>query len=138
MIRRIDHIGIAVKSLDAAVEMYERALGLRCLRREEVPEQQARMAFFDAGGTHIELLEPTGDDGPIARFLERHGEGIHHLAFETDDIEAQLERARAAGCRLVHERPVAGAGGKRIAFLHPRSTCGVLTELCSIRPHRDR
>ncbi len=136
MIGRIDHIGIAVKSLDAAVEFYESALGLRCLGREEVPDQKARMAFFDVGGTHLELLEPTGDSGPIARFLERHGEGIHHLAFETDDIHQQLEQARDAGCRLINEKPVEGAGGKRIAFLHPRTTHGVLMELCSSLPSR--
>ncbi len=130
MIERIDHLGIAVRSLDRAVPFYEQALGLRCMRREEVPEQQARMAFFDVGGTHIELLEPVGDEGPIARFLAKHGEGIHHVAFATTDIESQLEQARAAGCRLVNEAPVQGAGGKQIAFLHPRSTFGVLTELC--------
>ncbi len=137
MIGRIDHIGIAVASLDDAVRFYETALGLRCLKREEVPDQKARVAFFDVGGTHIELLEPLAETGPIARFLERHGEGIHHLAFATDDIDAQLERAREAGCRLINERPVSGAGGKQIAFLHPRSTHGVLMELCA-RPGSER
>ncbi len=131
MITRIDHLGIAVRSLDEAVPYYENALGLRCEHREEVPSQQVRTAFFTVGDVHLELLEPTAPDSPVGRFLEQHGEGVHHVAFATDDIEGQLKHAAGAGVRLIHATPFAGAAGKRVAFLHPKSTHGVLTELCS-------
>jgi methylmalonyl-CoA/ethylmalonyl-CoA epimerase len=134
MITRIDHLGIAVRSLDETVPYYENALGLRCEHREEVPSQQVRTAFFTVGDVHLELLEPTGPDSPVARFLDQHGEGVHHVAFATDDIEGQLGRAADAGVRLIHAKPFAGAAGKLVAFLHPKSTHGVLTELCS-PPH---
>lgn len=134
MITAIDHLGIAVRSLDEAVPLYENALGLRCLGREEVPAQQVRTAFFDAGGVHLELLEPTGPDSAVAKFLAERGEGIHHVAFRTDDIAGQLQRAAAAGVRLIHAQPFAGAGGRQVAFLHPKSTRGVLTELCALQP----
>jgi methylmalonyl-CoA/ethylmalonyl-CoA epimerase len=90
-----------------------------------------RTAFFEAGETHIELLEPTDPESPIAKFLEKNGEGIHHIAFGTDDVTGQLALAAGAGMRLIHEVPMTGAGGKQVAFLHPKSTRGVLTELCS-------
>jgi methylmalonyl-CoA/ethylmalonyl-CoA epimerase len=131
MIHRIDHIGIAVRSLADAIPIYEKALGLTCERTEEVPSQKVRTAFFDVGGVHLELLEPTSDESPLGKFLAEKGEGIHHLAFDTDDVTGQLARAKAAGVRLIHESPVAGAGGKQVAFLHPKSTCGVLMEFCS-------
>lgn len=131
MIQKIDHLGIAVRSLDESVKFYEEALGLTCDHREEVPSQKVRTAFFTVGHTHIELLEPTEVDSPIGKFLAKHGEGIHHVAFSTDDVEAQLSSAKNAGVRLIHEHPVAGAGGKLVAFLHPGSTHGVLTELCT-------
>lgn len=134
MITNIDHLGIAVRSLDEAVPLYEKALGLRCLGREEVPSQQVRTAFFDAGGVHLELLEPTAPESTIAKFIAERGEGVHHVAFRTDDIEAQLQQASAAGVRLIHATPFAGAGGKQVAFLHPKSTRGVLTEFCAIKP----
>jgi methylmalonyl-CoA/ethylmalonyl-CoA epimerase len=134
MITAIDHLGIAVRSLDEAVPLYEQALGLKCLGREEVPAQKVRTAFFDAGGVHLELLEPTAPDSPVGKFLADRGEGIHHLAFRTDDIEGQLRQAAAAGVRLIHEKPFAGAAGKQVAFLHPKSTRGVLTELCAPQP----
>jgi methylmalonyl-CoA/ethylmalonyl-CoA epimerase len=134
MITSIDHLGIAVRSLDEAVPLYERALGLRCLGREEVAAQKVRTAFFDAGGVHIELLEPTAPESPIAKFLTDRGEGIHHVAFRTDDITAQLAQAAGAGVRLIHEKPFEGAAGKLVAFLHPKSTRGVLTELCALKP----
>ena len=134
MIKQIDHLGIAVRSLDETVPVYEKALGIRCERREEVPSQKVRTAFFDVGGVHLELLEPTAPDSPVAKFLAERGEGIHHLAFSTDDITGQLARAAAAGVRLINEKPVAGAGGKLVAFLHPKSTHGVLTELCATKP----
>lgn len=134
MITAIDHLGIAVKSLDEAVPLYETALGLKCLGREEVASQKVRTAFFDAGGVHLELLEPTSPESPIAKFLAERGEGIHHLAFRTDNLEGQLRQAAGAGVRLIHEQPFEGAAGKLVAFLHPKSTHGVLTELCAVKP----
>ncbi|MDX2185475.1 MAG: methylmalonyl-CoA epimerase [Opitutaceae bacterium] len=131
MITRIDHLGIAVKSLDVTVEYYEKALGLRCEHREEVPSQKVKTAFFDVNGTHIELLEPTSPESPIAKFLEKNGEGIHHIAFASDDINGQLKQAAGAGVKLIHEVPFEGAAGKLVAFMHPKSTYGVLTEICS-------
>jgi len=133
MINKIDHLGIAVKSLDEAVPYYEKALGLKCEHREEVASQKVRTAFFTVGDTHIELLEPTADDSPIAKFLAKNGEGIHHVAFGTDNIGAQLSEAKSAGVQLIHETPIDGAGGKLVAFLHPKSTHGVLTEFCSTK-----
>lgn len=134
MIQSIDHLGIAVRSLDEAVPYYEKALGLACLGREEVASQRVRTAFFDVGGVHLELLEPTSDDSPIAKFIADRGEGIHHIAFRTDDIEAQLKQASDSGVRLIHEKPFDGAAGKLVAFLHPKSTRGVLTEFCAVKP----
>jgi methylmalonyl-CoA/ethylmalonyl-CoA epimerase len=134
MIQSIDHLGIAVRSLDEAVPLYEKALGLRCLGREEVAAQKVRTAFFDAGGVHLELLEPTAPDSPVAKFITERGEGIHHVAFRTDDIVGQLRQAADAGVRLIHEQPFAGAAGKQVAFLHPKSTRGVLTEFCALQP----
>jgi methylmalonyl-CoA/ethylmalonyl-CoA epimerase len=134
MIKQIDHLGIAVRSLDETVPVYEKALGLRCEHREEVPSQKVRTAFFDVGGVHLELLEPTAPESPIAKFLADRGEGIHHLAFRTDDITGQLEQAAGAGVRLINEKPFDGAAGKLVAFLHPKSTHGVLTELCASKP----
>ena len=95
-----------------------------------MPSQKVKTAFFEAGDVHIELLEPTSPDSPIAKFLEKNGEGIHHVAFATDGIEGQLKKASEAGIRLIHEVPIEGAANKRIAFLHPKSTHGVLTEFC--------
>lgn len=131
MIQQIDHIGIAVKSLDAGVEYYEKTLGLHCEAREEVASQKVRTAFFHVGEVHIELLEPTDPESPIAKFLDKNGEGIHHIAFRTDDITGQLKQAADAGARLIHEVPFEGAANKLVAFLHPKSTHGVLTEFCA-------
>ena len=132
MITKIDHLGIAVPSLDQAIPYYEKALGLKCEHREEVASQKVRTAFFSVGGVHLELLEPTSPDSPIAKFLEKTpAGGIHHVAFASDAIEAQLHQASAAGVRLIHEKPIAGAGEKLVAFLHPKSTFGVLTEFCA-------
>ena len=130
MIQQIDHLGIAVKSLEEAIPFYEKSLGLHCHGREEVESQKVRTAFFDCGGVHIELLEPTSPESPIAKFIEKNGEGIHHIAFRTDDIQAQLGQAAETGVRLIHEQPFEGAAGKLVAFLHPKSTRGVLTEFC--------
>ena len=134
MIKQIDHLGIAVRSLDETVPVYEKALGLRCEHREEVPAQKVRTAFFDVGGVHLELLEPTSPESPIAKFLADRGEGIHHIAFRTDNITDQLAQAAGAGMRLIHEKPFEGAAGKLVAFLHPKSTHGVLTEFCASKP----
>ncbi len=130
MIGKIDHLGIAVNSLEESIPYYEKTLGLKCEHIEEVESQKVKTAFFDVGGTHIELLEPTADDSPIAKFLASKGEGIHHIAFGTDNIEAQLQQAADSGARLIHEKPIEGAGDKLVAFLHPKSTHGVLTEFC--------
>lgn len=130
MVMKIDHLGIAVKSIKDARRFYEDVLGLVCEREEVVEAQKVRTAFFTVGDIHIELLEPTSDDSPIARFLNKHGEGFHHIAYRTDDMEGELEAARKHGCRLINETPIEGAGGKQVAFLHPKSTFGVLTEFC--------
>lgn len=130
MITKIDHLGIAVQSLDEAVSYYENVLGLTCEGREEVESQKVRTAFFAAGDVHIELLEATSEDSPIAKFIEKNGPGIHHIAFATDDIAGQLQQAKDKGARLIHEVPFAGAGDKLVAFLHPKSSFGVLTEFC--------
>ena len=130
MITRIDHLGIAVTSLDEAITYYENVLGLICEGREEVESQNVRTAFFAVGDVHIELLEPTSDESLIAKFLAKNGPGIHHVAFATDDITGQLARAKDHGTRLIHEVPFTGAGDKLVAFLHPKSTFGVLTEFC--------
>lgn len=135
MLKKIDHLGIAVRSLDEAVPYYEKALGLKCENREEVPSQRVRTAFFTIGEVHLELLEPTDAESPIAKFLEKNPNGgVHHIAFGTDDINAQLNRASGAGVKLIHEKPFDGAAGKLVAFLHPKSTFGVLTELCMSKP----
>ncbi len=131
MVDKIDHLGIAVHSIAQARIFYEKVLGLSCERIEEVASQKVRTAFFTIGDTHIELLEPTEPDSPVARFLDKHGEGIHHIGYLSNDIEQELDRARENGIKLINEEPVAGAGGKLIAFLHPKSTHGVLTEICS-------
>ncbi len=134
MIRKIDHLGIAVRNLDESIQYYESALGLECEGREEVESQKVRTAFFDVGGVHIELLEPTSPDSPVAKFIEKNGEGIHHIAFGTDDIGGQLAQAAESGVRLIHETPFEGAANKLVAFLHPKSTHGVLTEFCMDKP----
>ncbi|MBT4264231.1 MAG: methylmalonyl-CoA epimerase [Deltaproteobacteria bacterium] len=131
MLKKIDHIGIAVTSLEEAIPFYEKALGLKCEHIEEVASQKVKTAFFAVGEVHIELLEPTASDSPVAKFLEKNGSGVHHVAFGTDDVPDQLKQAKEAGCRLINESPIDGAGGKQIAFLHPKSTFGVLTEFCS-------
>lgn len=131
MITKIDHLGIAVRSLDETIPYYEKALGLACEHREEVPSQKVRTAFFHVGEVHLELLEPTSPESPIAKFLEKNGEGVHHVAFASSDINAQLKTAAGAGVKLIHEVPFEGAAGKLVAFLHPKFTHGVLTEFCA-------
>ncbi len=131
MLSKIDHIGIAVRSIAEARKFYEEALGLVCEGQETVESQKVKTAFFKVGEVHIELLEPTADDSPIAVFLDKKGEGIHHIAYQSDSIEEQLQQAADQGCSLIHETPITGAGGKAVAFLHPKSSFGVLTEFCA-------
>ena len=126
----IEHIGIAVKDLQTAVGFYENVLGLKCYNIEEVADQKVRTAFFQIGQTKIELLQSTEPDGPIGKFIEKKGEGIHHIAFAVDKIEDQLEHASKMGVNLIDSSPRKGAEGLDIAFLHPKSTSGVLIELC--------
>ncbi|MDR0559256.1 MAG: methylmalonyl-CoA epimerase [Prevotellaceae bacterium] len=129
-ITHIEHIGIAVKSLETAVPFYENVLGLKCYNIEEVADQKVRTAFFKAGQTKIELLESTDPEGPIGKFVEKKGEGIHHIAFAAKDVQSSLNEASEKGIQLIDKTPRKGAEGLNIAFLHPKSTCGVLTELC--------
>ncbi len=126
----IEHIGIAVNSLDAAIPYYEQILGTKCYAIEEVADQKVKTAFFRIGQTKIELLESTDPEGPVGKFIEKKGEGIHHIAFAVNGLEAALDDAKTAGIRLIDETPRKGAEGLHIAFLHPKSTFGVLTELC--------
>jgi methylmalonyl-CoA/ethylmalonyl-CoA epimerase len=126
----IEHIGIAVKSLEQAIPYYEKVLGLECYSIEEVKDQKVKTAFFKVGQTKIELLESTDPEGPIGKFLEKKGEGIHHLAFAVEDVNAALKDAEAAGVQLIDKSGRKGAEGLNIGFLHPKSTIGVLTELC--------
>ena len=129
-ISHIEHIGIAVKSLEDSIPFYEKVLGLKCYNIEEVKDQKVKTAFFMVGQTKIELLESTDPEGPIGKFIEKKGEGIHHIAFAVKDIEEQLKRMEEQGVTLIDKAPRKGAEGLDIAFLHPKSTLGVLTELC--------
>lgn len=126
----IEHIGIAVKSLDLAIPYYEKLLGTPCYAIEEVKDQRVKTAFFKIGQTKIELLESTDPEGPVGKFIEKKGEGIHHIAFAVQGLEGALEEAKEAGIQLIDQQPRMGAEGLHIAFLHPKSTHGVLTELC--------
>ena len=126
----IEHIGIAVKSLEESIPFYEEVLGLKCYAVEEVKDQKVKTAFFKIGETKIELLESTDPAGPVGKFIEKRGEGLHHVAFAVEGIENALEEARSKGVKLIDFSPRKGAEGLNIAFLHPRSTFGVLTELC--------
>ncbi|HJN06897.1 MAG TPA: methylmalonyl-CoA epimerase [Bacteroidales bacterium] len=126
----IEHIGIAVKDLEKAIKYYEDTLGLVCYAIEEVVDQKAKTAFFKIGQTKIELLESTDSEGPIGRFIEKRGEGIHHIAFAVDNLENSLKEVEDKGVRLIDLKPRKGAEGLDIAFLHPKSTFGVLTEFC--------
>ncbi|MFZ0471099.1 MAG: methylmalonyl-CoA epimerase [Bacteroidales bacterium] len=126
----IEHIGIAVNSLSDAIPFYEKVLGLKCYTIEEVTDQKVKTAFFMVGQTKIELLESTDPEGPVGKYIEKRGEGIHHMAYAVENIEESLKEAEAAGVRLIDTAPRQGAEGLTIAFLHPKSTFGVLTELC--------
>ncbi len=126
----IEHIGIAVNNLDEAIAYYENTLGLTCYAIEEVPDQKVRTAFLKIGETKIELLESTDPEGPIGKFIEKKGPGVHHLAFAVNNLESNLAEVKEKGVRLIDSKPRKGAEGLDIAFLHPKSTFGVLTELC--------
>jgi methylmalonyl-CoA/ethylmalonyl-CoA epimerase len=129
-ITHIEHIGIAVKSLEESIAYYEEILGLKCYAVEEVKEQRVKTAFFMVGQTKLELLESTDPEGPVGKFLEKKGEGVHHLAFATSNLEDALTEMDEKGVALIDKKPRKGAEGLDIAFLHPKSTHGVLTELC--------
>jgi len=129
-ITHIEHIGIAVKSLEESIAYYEGILGLKCYAIEEVKEQRVKTAFFMVGQTKIELLESTDPEGPVGKFLEKKGEGVHHVAYATTNLEESLVEMAEKGVTLIDKTPRKGAEGLDIAFLHPRSTHGVLTELC--------
>ncbi len=126
----IEHIGIAVKDLDASIKYYEDVLGLRCYAIEEVKDQKVKTAFFVLGQTKIELLESTDPEGPIGKFIEKKGQGVHHIAFAVQGLEQALEEMEKKGVQLIDRKPRKGAEGLDIAFLHPKSTHGVLMELC--------
>jgi len=127
----IEHIGIAVKNLDESIKFYENIFGLKCYAVEEVKDQKVKTAFFQVGETKIELLESTETDGPISKFIEKKGEGIHHIAFKTKDINSSLKELEEKNISLIDEHPRKGAEGLNIAFLHPKAAKGVLIELCS-------
>lgn len=127
----IEHIGIAVKNLDISIPYWEKVFGLKCYKIEEVAEQKVKTAFMRIGQTKIELLESTDPEGPIGKFIEKKGEGIHHIAFATNHLTEALQSAEENGMQLIDKTPRKGAEGLQIAFMHPKSTFGVLTELCS-------
>ena len=129
-VEKISHIGIAVESIEQWIGFYRDILGLEFKGSEEVAEQKVRVAFLSIGESNIELLEPTSEDSPIAKFIEKRGGGIHHIAIQVDDIESALIRHQKAGARLIDEQPRLGAHNMKIAFVHPKSSGGVLIELC--------
>lgn len=131
MLTKINHIGVAVNSIDEALPFYRDSLGMTFKGIEEVPSQKVKVAFLAIGESKIELLEPTSPDSPVAKFLEKNGPGVHHIAYSVPDIEQAIAQLTAAGTRMIDQEPRDGAHGARIAFLHPKSSGGVLTEICS-------
>ena len=136
-VKKISHVGIAVPNIEEYISIYRDTLGLGFLGTEEVPEQKVKVAFLQIGESRIELLEPTADDSPVQKFLSSNENKprFHHIAFEVEDLSASLAKAKADGLRLIDEEPRLGAGGARIAFIHPKTTAGVLTELCQHDDH---
>lgn len=130
-ISHIEHIGIAVKNIEEAKKYYEKVLGLKCYAIEEVTDQKVKTAFFKVGQTKLELLEPTSPESTVAKFIEKRGEGLHHIAFNTENSDNALKKANEKGIKLIDKQSRKGAEGLNIGFLHPKSTLGVLTELCS-------
>ena len=135
MIKKIDHIGIAVTSCEEQISFYRDVLKLTFLGEDDVEEQGVHVAMFQAGDVKIELLEPLREDSPIARFLAKHGTGIHHIAYETDSIEEEIENMVSNRVCMIHSEPQNGAHGTKIAFIHPRSSGGILTEICQSGGH---
>lgn len=130
ILKKVDHIGIAVKNLDETIPYYTETLGLTVLKIEEVVSESVRVAFIDAGNVKLELLEPMSEQSAIHSFIEKKGEGIHHIAFGVEGIEERMNELREKGVRILNEQPKIGAGGAQVAFLHPKSSYGVLYELC--------
>lgn len=128
-IKRIDHIAIVVEDIDAALAFWVEALGLELDHVEDIPEQKSIVAFLPTGGSEVELVKPTTDDSGVARYLQKRGPGMHHICFEVDDIEATLAQLKEKGVRLINEAPITSVDGKKLAFIHPESTHGVLVEL---------
>lgn len=137
MPKKIEHIGIAVKDLKHSNKLFEKLLGVSHYKIEQVSSENVNTSFFRLGTQKLELLEATDANSPIAKFIEKHGEGIHHIAFKVDDIEAEIQRLKHEGFEMVHGQPKLGADHMRIAFLHPKSTNGVLVELCQALPNKD-
>jgi methylmalonyl-CoA/ethylmalonyl-CoA epimerase len=135
VLTRVDHVGVAVEDLDRALQTYEADLALTLVHRETVAEQGVEAVLLDVGESHVELLAPLGPETPVGRFLARQGPGLHHVAYQTEDIEAELARLKGAGLRLLDTSPRTGIRGSRVAFLHPRSTGGVLTEIVQPAHH---
>src|SRR6056297_3818323 len=130
MVKKIDHIGIAVKSIEESLKLYEETLGMELAGTEVVEEQKVRTAFLPIGDTEIELLESTDPEGPIGRYIEKRGEGVQHIAYRVENVEEAIKEMMDKGIRMIDEKPRYGAGGAKIAFCHPKSTNGVLIELC--------
>lgn len=130
MVNKVDHIGIAVENLDEALKFYEETLGIKCTSKEVVEDQKVKVAFLPIGDTEVELLESTDENGAIAKFIEKRGQGVQHIAYRVDNIEEAIAEMKEKGIRMIDEEPRYGAGGAKIAFLHPKSTFGVLIELC--------
>ena len=133
MIKQINHIGIAVRSLDAHIPFYRDVLGFQMAEIEEVPDQKVRVAMFKVGEVNIELLEPTSEESPIAKFIEKKGEGMHHIAYESDSISNELQNLQDKAIQMIDQQPRAGAHGSQIAFIHPKSSGKVLTEICQMK-----
>jgi methylmalonyl-CoA/ethylmalonyl-CoA epimerase len=131
--RKIEHIGIAIKSLEKSIPLFEKLLDTPCYKQEEVVSENVVTAFFQKGETKIELLESTSEDGVISKFIEKRGEGLHHIAFDVEDIYAEMERLKGQGFLLLSETPKQGADNKLVCFLHPKTTGGVLVEICQNR-----
>ncbi len=130
MIKKIEHLGIAVENIDESLKIYEKLLGTNCYKIEEVESEGVKTAFLQVGESKIELLEATNPSSPIAKFLSKKGKGIHHIAFDSSDINEDIKRLKSEGFELIHQSPKDGADNKKIAFLHPKSTDGILVELC--------
>ena len=128
MVNKVDHIGIAVENLDEALKFYEETLGIKCTSKEVVEDQKVKVAFLPIGDTEVELLESTDENGAIAKFIEKRGQGVQHIAYRVDNIEEAIAEMKGKGIRMIDEEPRYGAGGAKIAFLHPKSTFGVLIE----------